>query len=219
MAFLEGNRMLAPHIGARARPLRHITHQICLCMHVCAPCMQLPCGTYAAQAIARCAQCARCCKLSARSGVAIQPLDPASLSAYPRSWPSLLLACLPARPRAGITHFDAKLVFAWSQISVVDELKRRRRAVSLMLFDFIEACARLADLLSPPPKDEVRLLGPFGRGGARRGGHCGVYLHVHTRIQDDAHTGLACGQAGKCLLECHRLADGSPPTPPTHALP
>ncbi len=33
------------------------------------------------------------------------------------------------------------------QMLVTDELKRRKRAISLTLFDFIEALARIAELL------------------------------------------------------------------------
>ena len=34
---------------------------------------------------------------------------------------------------------------------VTDELKRRKRTVGLMFFDFVEALARLADLIGSPP--------------------------------------------------------------------
>ena len=37
---------------------------------------------------------------------------------------------------------EAKLIFAWSQMLVVDELKRRKRAVGLTFWDFVEAMAR-----------------------------------------------------------------------------
>lgn len=39
------------------------------------------------------------------------------------------------------------MIFIWSQMIVTDELKRRKRATGLMFFDFVEALARLADLL------------------------------------------------------------------------
>ncbi len=42
---------------------------------------------------------------------------------------------------------EIKMIFAWSQMLVSDELKRRKRAISLQFFDFLEALARLADLL------------------------------------------------------------------------
>ena len=38
---------------------------------------------------------------------------------------------------------------------VTDELKRRKRAVGLMFFDFIEALARLADFISPPAMEQL----------------------------------------------------------------
>ena len=43
-----------------------------------------------------------------------------------------------------------KLIFVWSQMLVIDELKLRKRAVGLMFFDFVEALARLSDFISPP---------------------------------------------------------------------
>jgi len=36
------------------------------------------------------------------------------------------------------------LIFVWSQIAVVDELKKRYRAVSLQFYDFLEV-SRLGD--------------------------------------------------------------------------
>lgn len=55
----------------------------------------------------------------------------------------------------GIERREIKLIFGWSQLIVTDELKRRRRAMSLTLFDFVEALCRMADLLSPPSPEEV----------------------------------------------------------------
>ncbi len=50
---------------------------------------------------------------------------------------------------------EAKLIFAWSQMLVTDELKSRKRQTSLTLFDLIEALARLAELISPPEPQAV----------------------------------------------------------------
>ncbi len=47
----------------------------------------------------------------------------------------------------GIEYREVKMIYIWSQMIVTDELKRRKRATSLMFFDFVEALARLADLL------------------------------------------------------------------------
>ncbi|KAG2437653.1 hypothetical protein HYH02_011034 [Chlamydomonas schloesseri] len=58
-------------------------------------------------------------------------------------------------PHMGLTVTEARLVFAWSQTVVVDELKLRRRAVSLQLWDFIEAVARLADRIALPVTEEM----------------------------------------------------------------
>ena len=46
-------------------------------------------------------------------------------------------------------------MFMWSQMLVADELKRRKRAVGLMFFDFVEALARLADFISPPSMEKL----------------------------------------------------------------
>ena len=46
----------------------------------------------------------------------------------------------------GIEKREAKLIFAWSQMIIIDELKKRHRAVSLMLFDFIEVLFRTSNL-------------------------------------------------------------------------
>ncbi|KAJ9510395.1 hypothetical protein QJQ45_015857, partial [Haematococcus lacustris] len=50
---------------------------------------------------------------------------------------------------------EAKLVFCWSQLQVPDEVRQRQRALTLGLWDFIEAVCRLADLLSPPSPEEL----------------------------------------------------------------
>eukprot|EP00983_Pelagomonas_calceolata_P083920 1156257-Pelagomonas_calceolata.AAC.1 len=41
-------------------------------------------------------------------------------------------------PFAGLDKRDAKLIFSWSQLSVLDELKKRKRTVALTQWDFIE---------------------------------------------------------------------------------
>lgn len=38
----------------------------------------------------------------------------------------------------GVGHAEARLIFAWSQMVVKDELRKRQRAVSLLFFDFLE---------------------------------------------------------------------------------
>lgn len=45
--------------------------------------------------------------------------------------------------RAGVDKHCAKVLFALSQISVADELRRRQRAVSLQFFDMVEVRVRL----------------------------------------------------------------------------
>jgi hypothetical protein len=39
---------------------------------------------------------------------------------------------------AGLQKPEAKLLFCWSQLLVTDELKRRKRALALTVFDFVE---------------------------------------------------------------------------------
>ncbi|KAG2485524.1 hypothetical protein HYH03_015796 [Edaphochlamys debaryana] len=58
-------------------------------------------------------------------------------------------------PHMGVSPTDARLIFAWSQMVVVDELKLRRKAVSLQLWDFIEAVARLADRVALPAAEDM----------------------------------------------------------------
>ncbi|PNH03764.1 hypothetical protein TSOC_010138 [Tetrabaena socialis] len=74
-------------------------------------------------------------------------------------WPEHFMAFLDANRllglATGVERREAKLIFAWSQALVTDELRRRQRAVSLVLFDFIEAVARLADLISPPSHEDI----------------------------------------------------------------
>mmetsp|Transcript_9141 Transcript_9141/g.16477 ORF Transcript_9141/g.16477 Transcript_9141/m.16477 type:complete len:173 (+) Transcript_9141:1530-2048(+) len=63
------------------------------------------------------------------------------------------------RPRGGgvgVSKFEAKLIFARSKMAVVDEMKRRQRAVSQQFIDFLEAFARLADWLSLPAPEELK---------------------------------------------------------------
>lgn len=74
------------------------------------------------------------------------------------------LVCFPAMRAAatfaGIDKFCAKVVFTYSQSTVIDELKKRQRAISLVFFDFVEVsvlglvqhlmCSATHDLLSIP---------------------------------------------------------------------
>lgn len=42
----------------------------------------------------------------------------------------------------GVDRRDAKLIFGFSQMTVIDELKRRHRAISWVFFDFLEVRLR-----------------------------------------------------------------------------
>ncbi|KAK3254449.1 hypothetical protein CYMTET_36334, partial [Cymbomonas tetramitiformis] len=50
---------------------------------------------------------------------------------------------------------EVKLAFVWSQLPVVDEINNLRRFTTLTLFDFIEALARMTDVLCPPTEEEI----------------------------------------------------------------
>ncbi|KXZ55497.1 hypothetical protein GPECTOR_2g1046 [Gonium pectorale] len=78
---------------------------------------------------------------------------------WPEHWFAFLEANQLLGLATGVERREAKLIYAWSQCVVTDELRRRQRAVSLTLWDFIEAVARLADLMSPP--DHEFLIGFF----------------------------------------------------------
>ena len=54
-------------------------------------------------------------------------------------WKALLDVCQLLGPH-GISQAEARLIFAWSQMVVKDELRKRQRAVSLLFFDFLEVC-------------------------------------------------------------------------------
>ena len=65
---------------------------------------------------------------------------------------------------------------------VTDELKRRKRAVGLMFFDFVEALARLADFISPPSMEQL--------------------LATNSRGSDDCGGATSPSAAHACLLDC-----------------
>ena len=64
-------------------------------------------------------------------------------------------------PYTGVSLREGKLVYMFSQLCVVDEIKHRERLVSMTFFDFMEAVARMADLVSPV--DDAALDDFFGR--------------------------------------------------------
>eukprot|EP00798_Chlamydomonas_sp_ICE-L_P007991 gene7991-1215_t len=68
---------------------------------------------------------------------------------------SMLTATCLLGKHTGIEVHTAKLAFIWSKLVVSDELGQRERANSLGFFDFVEAMARLADLMSSPTIEEV----------------------------------------------------------------
>ncbi|GIL52460.1 hypothetical protein Vafri_8339 [Volvox africanus] len=74
-------------------------------------------------------------------------------------WPEHFMAFLESNQllgaTTGLTRREAKLIFAWSQSLVTDELRRRQRAVSLTLWDFIEALGRVADVISPADPEDM----------------------------------------------------------------
>jgi hypothetical protein len=50
----------------------------------------------------------------------------------------------------GVSKREAKLIYAWSQMQVADEIKKRNKMITLTFVDFIEAIARLSELVCPP---------------------------------------------------------------------
>jgi hypothetical protein len=77
-------------------------------------------------------------------------------------WAAFLEAMCLMGPHTGLDRQEAKLLFFWSQCLVSDELKRRKRAVGLVFFDFIEAIGRLADFISPVSTEELLEMRPVG---------------------------------------------------------
>jgi hypothetical protein len=64
--------------------------------------------------------------------------------------------CCTAGEHTGITEHAASLAFVWSQPLVVDDLMlHRQRASGLDFLDFCEALARIADMASLPPLNNV----------------------------------------------------------------
>ncbi|KAK3240414.1 hypothetical protein CYMTET_49742 [Cymbomonas tetramitiformis] len=54
-----------------------------------------------------------------------------------------------------VSQREAKLIFVWSQMCYVDEVKNRLRVIGITFTDFLEAVARLADLISPPSPEDL----------------------------------------------------------------
>lgn len=71
-------------------------------------------------------------------------------------WKALLEGCQ-ILGKNGLSALDARLLFAWSQGVVKDELRRRQRAVSLMYFDFVEVSPPL--LTARPSLVPAEMLG------------------------------------------------------------
>lgn len=70
-------------------------------------------------------------------------------------WISMCEACCLLGTKTGVSKREAKLVYAWSQMQVSDEIKKRNKMISLTFVDFLEAIARLAELISPPTKERL----------------------------------------------------------------
>ncbi|KAG2424357.1 hypothetical protein HXX76_014566 [Chlamydomonas incerta] len=74
---------------------------------------------------------------------------------WPEHWAAFLDSNKLLGLATGVERREAKLIFGWSQALVTDELRRRQRAVSLTFWDFVEAVARLADLISAPDHEDI----------------------------------------------------------------
>jgi hypothetical protein len=46
-----------------------------------------------------------------------------------------------------LEYREARLTFAWSQLIVTDELRSRKKQLSLTLFELVEALGRVADVI------------------------------------------------------------------------
>ncbi|KAG2452450.1 hypothetical protein HYH02_002692 [Chlamydomonas schloesseri] len=74
---------------------------------------------------------------------------------WPEHWAAFLDSNKLLGLATGVERREAKLIYGWSQALVTDELRRRQRAVSLTFWDFVEAVARLADLISAPDHEDI----------------------------------------------------------------
>eukprot|EP00899_Mesostigma_viride_P012886 jgi/Mesvir1/21599/Mv04029-RA.1 len=96
------------------------------------------------------------------------------------------------------SHRDAKMVFMWSRMQVVDDLQDRRRNESLTFVDFLEALGRIADLRGLPTQEQVKASGfpdiyafmydntarlEHGRGGNRISASVDGTDPLHMRLQ------------------------------------
>ena len=70
-------------------------------------------------------------------------------------WISLCEACELIGPKTGVSKREAKLIYAWSQMQVADEIKKRTKMISMTFVDFLEAVARLSELISPPTTERL----------------------------------------------------------------
>ena len=90
--------------------------------------------------------------------------------------------------KTGLSRREARLVFVFSQMEVVDDVAKHYNAVTASFFDFCEAFCRLVDALCPPSQAEI--LEYFTHGYRRFGiddidenyalanPHIAYYLHV-----------------------------------------
>ncbi|KAK3255656.1 hypothetical protein CYMTET_35174 [Cymbomonas tetramitiformis] len=96
---------------------------------------------------------------------------------------------------------EAKLIFGWSQMRVVNEIKNRHRVYSMTYIDFLEAVGRMADLISPPTKEELAAF--FAPEGPTT--DTPTWEYFQTVSVDEAE------------LKCHESAEfGAAPTVPLH---
>ena len=58
-------------------------------------------------------------------------------------------------PKTGVSKREAKLIYAWSQMQVSDEIKKRNKLISMTFVDFIEAIGRISEIISPPTKERL----------------------------------------------------------------
>ena len=107
-------------------------------------------------------------------------------------WGTLLDQAQLLNSHTKLERKEAKLIFVWSQIMVADELKRRKRAVGLVFFDFVEAIARVADFISPLSTEELLGMRPVTL--TKRASVVGVRRR-HTETPTDLPPSIPEGEA------------------------
>ncbi|KAG1655046.1 hypothetical protein FOA52_003802 [Chlamydomonas sp. UWO 241] len=106
----------------------------------------------------------------------------------------------------GLTKTMVKLLYVLAQGIVSDELNRRKIAISLRFFDFVEAICRVADSLSPPSLDELAALYADNELVKSHAAHplalyCGVPLKDCKDMPEDGRAGRLTDGGGRAVRQ------------------